>query len=58
MPKLFSLAQLQDYCESIYNRRFEKRNFAKYVKTHFKIQKTKLKEEYVPHRPAILYRFV
>jgi 8-oxo-dGTP diphosphatase len=58
MPKRFSLAQLQDYCESIYNRHFEKRNFAKYVKTHFKIQKTIFKQEYVPHRPAILYRFI
>lgn len=57
MPKLFSLTQLQEYCESIYNRKFEKRNFIKYVRTHFKIKKTKFKEKFVSHRPAFLYQF-
>ncbi len=57
LPHLFTLDTLKQHCEVIYNRSFEKRNFAKYVKTHFKIQKTSYKEKYVAHRPAVLYKF-
>ena len=58
LPRYFTMLQLQSYCEIIYNRSFEKRNFSKYVQTHFSIQQTKQKELYVAHRPASLYKFL
>ncbi len=58
LPRYFTMLQLQSYCEIIYNRSFEKRNFSKYVQTHFRIQKTKQRELYVAHRPASLYKFI
>lgn len=58
LPKLFTLELLKQYCEIVYGRHFEKRNFLKYIKSRFKIQKTKHKEQYVAHRPAVLYKFV
>gem|GEM_PF-4214430 len=58
LPKLFTLDLLKQYCEVVYGRTFEKRNFIKYITSRFKIQKTKHKEQYVAHRPAALYKFV
>lgn len=58
LPKVFTISQLKEYCEIIYNRTFEKRNFIKYIQSRFKIQKTKQKEKYLAHRPASLYKFV
>lgn len=58
LPKHFSLSLLQEICEIIYWRRFEKRNFLKYTKNRFKILKTKYKEKQVAHRPAFLYKFI
>lgn len=58
LPRLFTLSQLQYYCEIIYNRTFEKRNFQKFVQSDFTITKTNQKEVNVSHRPAYLYKFV
>lgn len=58
LPKYFTIDQLKSSCEVIYNRKFEKRNFIKYIESHFKIQKTNKKELYVNHRPAAFYKFI
>ena len=58
LPKLFTIEQLKNYCEIIYNRTFEKRNFVKYIQSHFKIKKTNKKEFDVNHRPASFYKFI
>lgn len=58
LPKHFPLALLQEVCQIIYRRSFEKRNFNKFIKYRFKIIKTKYKERWVNHRPAFLYKFV
>lgn len=58
LPPYFTIDQLKKYCEIIYNRSFEKRNFTKFISKNFTIKKTTQKEQYVAHRPASLYRFV
>jgi 8-oxo-dGTP diphosphatase len=58
LPRYFTIDQLKKYCEIIYNRSFEKRNFTKFISKNFTIKKTAQKEQYVAHRPASLYRFV
>lgn len=57
LPKFFTIDQLKKSCEIIYDRKFEKRNFIKYTRSHFKITKTTKKEQYVNHRPAFFYKF-
>ncbi len=58
LPKHFPLSLLLEYCEIIFRRKFEKRNFLKFISKRFKITKTKYKEKWVTHRPAFLYKFV
>lgn len=56
LPEKFTLTQLQDVYESVFDREFDKRNFRRKVKREDMVEETGEKTEDVSHRPAKLYR--
>jgi 8-oxo-dGTP diphosphatase len=57
LPKLFSLSEIQNIYEIIYDRKVDKRNFRKWLLSSGLLEATKKKSEGEAHRPAVLYRF-
>ncbi len=57
LPKKFTLSQLQNIYEIIFNKKFDKRNFRKKILSLGLIEPTKEKTMNVSHRPAELYSF-
>jgi len=52
----FTLTELQDIYETVFDREFDKRNFRKKIKKNNLVEYTGEKEENVSHRPAKLYK--
>jgi len=57
LPKRFTLGQIQNLYEIIFNRKLDKRNFRKKILSLGLIEKTSEKTKNVAHRPAVLYSF-
>lgn len=57
LPDLFTLTQLQQVYEAIYNQDIDKRNFRKRIKQMDFIEKTELVDKLTSKRGAALYRF-
>lgn len=57
LPEKFTLTELQDMYEIIFNKKFDKRNFRKKILSLGLIEETKEKTSNVSHRPAKLYSF-
>ena len=57
LTKKFTLTQLQDTYEIVFNKKFDKRNFRKKIHSLRLIEETKEVTENVAHRPAKLYAF-
>lgn len=57
LPKLFTLGQLQDLYEQIFDRKIDKRNFRKKIQKMDFICSTGKKTEGGRHRPALLYQY-
>ncbi len=56
LPDRFTLTDLQDVYETVFDREFDKRNFRKKVKKQDLVEYTGEKTKNVSHRPAKLYR--
>ncbi|MDY6770701.1 MAG: NUDIX domain-containing protein [Candidatus Nanohaloarchaea archaeon] len=56
LPDRFTLTELQETYETVFDREFDKRNFRKKVKKLDLVEYTGEKTENVSHRPAKLYR--
>lgn len=56
LPDTFTLTQLQDVYEAVFDRAFDKRNFRRKIHRHELVEETGEKTEDVSHRPAKLYR--
>lgn len=57
LPEKFSLRDLQDLYESLYNIKLDNRNFRKKIIKHGHLVRLDEKQENVSHRRAILYKF-
>ena len=57
LPKLFTLPQLQTLYESIYNNKFDSRNFRKKILTLNVLEKTNLKDKSTSRKGAFLFGF-
>jgi 8-oxo-dGTP diphosphatase len=57
LPKKFSLTQLQKIYETVFDKKFDKRNFRKKILSLDIIKETKELQEGVSFRPAQLYQF-
>jgi len=57
LPKKFTLGELQNIYEVVFNKSFDKRNFRKKVISLDIIEATKDLTKHVSHRPARLYTF-
>jgi 8-oxo-dGTP diphosphatase len=56
LPDTFTLTELQNMYETVFDREFDKRNFRKKIKSLDLVEYTGNKTENVSHRPAKLYR--
>lgn len=56
LPEKFTLTDLQDVYEVVFNREFDKRNFRKKIHKNDLVEGTGEKTQNVSHRPAKLYR--
>lgn len=56
LPDRFTMSQLQDVYETVFDRAFDKRNFRRKIKKLDLVEDTGEKTEDVSHRPATLYR--
>jgi 8-oxo-dGTP diphosphatase len=56
LPKKFTLTQLQEVYEIIFDKKFDKRNFRKKILSLGILEATKERTPDVSHRPAMLYR--
>lgn len=57
LPKLFTLTQLQNLYEQVFNIRIDIRNFRRRVRKMTFIRATDQKQEGKQHRPALLYKY-
>ena len=57
LPKLFTLPQLQTLYESIYNNKFDSRNFRKKILSLNVLEKTNLKDKSTSRKGAFLFGF-
>lgn len=57
LPKLFTLTQLQNLYEQVFNIRIDIRNFRRKVKKMTFISATQKRQEGKQHRPALLYQY-
>lgn len=57
LPEKFTLGELQKIYETIFNKKFDKRNFRKKILSLGLIEETREKLKNVSHRPAKLYSF-
>lgn len=57
LPKLFTLTQLQNLYEQVFNIRIDIRNFRRKVKKMNYIRATHQRQEGKQHRPALLYQY-
>ena len=58
LPKLFTLPQLQNLYECIYNNEFDSRNFRKKILQSGFLEKTSKKDKSSSRKGAYLYRFI
>jgi len=58
LQKKFTLTQIQKIYESVFNKKFDKRNFRKKILSLGIIKPVKEIEEMVSHRPSQLYTFI
>lgn len=56
LPEKFTLSQLQNVYETVFDREFDKRNFRKKIKKHDLVEDTGERQKNVSHRPAKLYK--
>lgn len=56
LPDTFTLTELQDVYEAVFDRAFDKRNFRRKIHRHDLVEYTGEKTQDVSHRPAKLYR--
>lgn len=56
LPEEFTLTQVQDAYEAVFQQEFDKRNFRKKIKKAGLVEETGRKTQNVSHRPAMLYR--
>lgn len=56
LPEEFTLTQLQDIYETVFNKEFDKRNFRKKIKKKGLVEYTGKRRTDVSHRPPKLYR--
>ena len=57
LPKLFTLAQLQQLYEAVPQTELDKRNFRRKILRSGMLEPTDMEQDGVPHKPARLYRF-
>ena len=57
LPEKFSLSQLQNVYEQIFDAKFDKRNFRRKVNRMRYVIALNEKQKDVPHKPAQLYMF-
>jgi 8-oxo-dGTP diphosphatase len=57
LPEKFTMTQLQEFYETLLNKKLDKGNFRKKVQEMKFVQRLNESQQNVKHRPSVLYKF-